>query len=330
MDTSATWPKDAVAQTKRKPKAHSTTAAATLFHHEWMLEAASLGRWEQVEVVQDGVVVARLPYLLSRKFGVRTIGMPYYTRVLGPVLTLPPSKPSRRIENATKLIGQLFAALPQHDRFHQSMPVSDQHTVAFALNNLTVESDFTFVITPDRPPESVLADMKGTQKRNIVTTFDRLNVREHRDLDQFIALAHDQVAAQQVQSRFRFDEIAAIFSAALKHKCVTILSAYDANDQNMGTTIVLHDQSVAYFWLTARRPVEGNRAYSRLVWEAFQFAHRHGLIFDIDGSYNSNSARYIAEFGGTPAARHVIRRQNLWFQTLDLTRKISRAVTERR
>ena len=66
----------------------------------------------------------------------------------------------------------------------------------------------------------------------------------------------------------------------------------------MGTTILLYDADVAYFWVTARNLAPGNRAYSRLLWEAYKLSHRRGLIFDLDGYPSLSGARFLANFGG--------------------------------
>jgi hypothetical protein len=37
----------------------------TIFHQDWMMEAASLGRWDKVEVRRNGNVVASLPFVIG-------------------------------------------------------------------------------------------------------------------------------------------------------------------------------------------------------------------------------------------------------------------------
>lgn len=288
----------------------------TIFHQDWMMEAGTKGNWAKVEIRQEGKVIASLPYVLTHRFGTKTVGMPYYAHVLGPVLQLPPSKPSRQLENATSLIGQLVALLPPHDRFNQILPPEDNCSVAFSLASFTVEANYTFRINPDQTPEKALQSMKGTQRRNIASTFDRLSIEQHRDLDKFVSIANEQVKDQV--SRYRFDLIEAIVTAAIARDQVMFISAYDQSGRNMATTILLYDTKVVYFWLTARLMVPGNRAYARLIWEAYQFAHARGLTLDMDGYASQNGARYLADFGGEPISRNRVTHKNIRFRALQL------------
>ena len=299
----------------------------TIFHEDWMMEAASAGRWDKVEIQQNGIVVASLPYVIYRRFGTRTVGMPYYTHILGPVLLLPPTKSSRLLENSTSLIQQLIAGLPAHDRFEQVLAPNDECSVAFSLLGFTVEANYTFRMPSDQTPDHAMANMKGARRRDIVTTFDRLTVRQHCDLNEFIAVAEMQVKDQV--SRYRFNLIEPMVNVAAKHEQVAMISAYDETGQNMATTILLYDSKVVYFWVTARNPAPGNRAYARLIWEAYLFAHARSLILDLDGYASLNGARYLADFGGEPVSRNRITRKNIRFRARQLVNDWTQALSNK-
>jgi hypothetical protein len=307
---------DRVIAKKTSPKSPIVEDIGTIFHQDWMMEAASLGRWDKVEIQWDNKVVATLPYVIDRRFGMKTAAMPYYTHVLGPVLRLPAAKPSRTLENSTKLISQLLEKLPAHDRFNQTLAPEYDLTTAFVLAGLKVDARFTFRLAPDQTPESVMAGMKGAQRRNITTTFETLTCRQHSNLDEFHKLA--RIQTQGEVSRYRFDLIQSMSQAALQRNQATILSVYNQADQNMATTVLLHDSRVAYFWLTARDTSPGNRAYARIIWEAYKFAQERGLVFDFDGYPSTAGAQYLSNFGGSPIIRNTALSTNVRFDTLRL------------
>jgi hypothetical protein len=276
----------------------------TLFHQDWMMDAGCKGQWDQVEVRWDNVPVLRLPYTINRRYGMRIVGMPYYTRVLGPIIHLPPAKSSRQLENAAGLIGQMFERLPSHDAFNQVMSPEYDLTDAFILAGHHVESGLTFRYNADLRPEDAKARMKGVMRRDINKGQQHYTVQNHYDLDQFISLAQQQIRASQTTSRHQFDLVESIFNAALKRGQTVILTAYDQVNRNMGTTVLLFDDAVVYFWLATRAVLAGNKAYPLLIWESYMFAKQRGLIFDFDGYPSIAGAQFMANFGGEPLKRN--------------------------
>ncbi|MDD2704835.1 MAG: hypothetical protein PHU07_05815 [Acidocella sp.] len=62
---------------------------STIFHEPWWMEISCAGAQREVSVSAGGMVVGRLPYLLSKRGpGLTTLGMPSMTHVLGPVLAV--------------------------------------------------------------------------------------------------------------------------------------------------------------------------------------------------------------------------------------------------
>jgi hypothetical protein len=108
-------------------------------------------------------------------------------------------------------------------------------------------------------------------------------------------LAKQQIRASQTTSRYQFDLVESIFNAALER---------DQVNRNMGTTVLLFDDAVVYFWLATRAVLPGNKAYSLLIWESYMFAKQRGLIFDFDGFPSITGAQFVANFGGEPLNRN--------------------------
>src|ERR1700712_4007535 len=121
-----------------EPPKIAQPAGGTIFHQDWMMDAASRGRWEQADIVEAGKTVARLPYIVIKKFGTRTIGKPYYSRVLGPVIQIPEGKANRHLEHTTNLIMELYRKLPSHDRFYQSIGPENDYTASLVLSGFNV------------------------------------------------------------------------------------------------------------------------------------------------------------------------------------------------
>jgi hypothetical protein len=287
-----------------------------------MMDAGCKGQWDQVEVRWDNVLVLRLPYTINRRYGMRIVGMPRYTHVLGPIIHLPPAKGSRQLENAAGLIGQMFERLPSHDAFDQVMSPEYDLTDAFILAGHHVEGGLTFRYDVGVRPEDAKTRMKGAMRRDINNGQQHYTVQKHYDLDQFVSLAQRQIRASHSTSRYQFELVESTFNAALKRDQTVILTAYDQMNQNMGTTVLLFDDAVVYFWLATRALRPGNKAYSLLIWESYMFANQRGLIFDFDGFPSIAGAQFVANFGGEPLKRNKVVSNGKSFDALLVVNRI--------
>jgi len=69
---------------------------ASIFHEYWWLEAVTAGRFCEVEVRQGDYPTGRLPFVLTRRSGLRFLGMPDFTHCW--VLSCIPETVRRRPE----------------------------------------------------------------------------------------------------------------------------------------------------------------------------------------------------------------------------------------
>ena len=56
----------------------------SLFQEPWWLEAVAPNDWGRIEIKKNGALVATLPYVICKKYGIRMITMPPLTQTLGP------------------------------------------------------------------------------------------------------------------------------------------------------------------------------------------------------------------------------------------------------
>jgi hypothetical protein len=278
-------------------------AGGTIFHEPWWLDAATAD-WQQVEVRWDGKVVGWLPFAATRRYGSARIEMPPYARVLGPVLTLPSSKPVTRFANVRSVIASLIAKLPRHDTFNQVLPPGSEQGIAFALNGWTVEETYTFRVAPGASPDAAW-DAMGQKTRNVLRTAQsRMMVEQHGDLDRYIALSRAQFRLQGRADGHRYDVLSRVFAACAERGRSTILTARNERGRDAASAALLWDDETLYFWTAARDlATAGNGAYSLVVWDALRLALERGLAFDFDGFPSPAAGLFVASFGGTPAVR---------------------------
>ena len=64
--------------------AQRSAETESLFHQHWWLDAVAGSQWKEVTVTDNGTLIGRLPYFETRALGMRVLGMPPFTRTLGP------------------------------------------------------------------------------------------------------------------------------------------------------------------------------------------------------------------------------------------------------
>lgn len=287
-------------------------APGTIFHEEWWLEAACPGAWGCAEVAWDGRIVGRLPYAIERRHGTTRLGMPKYTRVLGPALALPPSKPVTWRANARAVVADLVARLPRHDSFAQHLAPEAGTDFAFLLlQGWTVAQSYTFQFARGTDPAAAWEGMDQKTRNVVRGARKRLTVEQHADPDRFVALARSQFARQRRRDGHDYAALRRVTAACLGRQRATILTAHDGA-KDAASAILLWDARTLYLW-NAARDIEtaGNAAFSFLAWEALGFALGRGLTFDFDGFASPTSAAFLLSFGGEPKVRPLVLRRGL-------------------
>lgn len=279
---------------------------------------------ETAEVRWDGVIVGQLDFFPQQRLGLlRQLGMPPYTRTLGPVLSLPPSSEVQRALNVRRVVGELVAQLPHHDRFFHILDPGDTTAFAFSLSGCSVLQDYTFRIPAGTDPAGALRNVAPPTRRLIRGAARKLTVESHLSLSRFLAMVRQDHAAQH--STHDLSALGRLFEAAKLNDSTIILSAVDGDGVDLASVILVWDDRVLYYWLPQRDRVRaGGGANAFLLSQAICFAMERHLEFDFD-SYNSvGNARFLASFGASPIVRPVIIHNSWRFAAADLIRRAFR------
>src|SRR5215813_10729320 len=92
---------------------------ASIFHEYWWLEAVTAGHFSEVEVRQGDCPIGRLPFVVTRRRGLRRLGMPDFTHLLGPIVDSRDGKTQTRMTNRLSAVEALISQLPPFDFFKQ-------------------------------------------------------------------------------------------------------------------------------------------------------------------------------------------------------------------
>jgi hypothetical protein len=286
---------------------------APLFHEHWWLEAVSAGRFSEVEMRQGDHLVGRLPFSVIKRNGLRILGMPDFTHLLGPFVSSGGGKPQTRMMNRLSTVGSLIERLPPFDLFRQvTDPLADEGLaaidgLAFQSHGFRVSYQYTFHLDCRADLKTLEAGMESRVRQNIRRAQEQFTIETIDDPHKFVAFYEENLRKTNRKSWIVFDQFPVVLSECRARNCGLVLAAIRPGGAPVAMTFIVWDGDAMYYLLTTRAPdVKDNGSVSLLIWSAMQRAHKLGLTFDLDGVTTAGTARFLSGFGGTPRMRHVI------------------------
>ncbi|MBC9177632.1 GNAT family N-acetyltransferase [Pseudoroseomonas ludipueritiae] len=278
----------------------------TVFQEAWWLQAASGGALESIAINWGGSDVASLSFVRKeRPLGIRSLVMPPYTRTLGPVLSLPPSTPSRHCANLRRVAAEIMLKLPRHDHFSLRLDCEDETAFAFALAGCSVSEQFTFRVEADADPVKLMERADRSTARLIRAANRRLKLHEHADFGRFVDVAYRHHPAGRNSHDFQVLE--RLFAASTARGQAIILGLTDAQGRDAASVLLVWGHGVLYYLVPHRdRERSGGDANALLLWNAMEFALDRGLAFDVDGYHSVGTASFLSSFGFPRHIRHVV------------------------
>jgi Acetyltransferase (GNAT) domain len=286
---------------------------ASLFHEYWWLEAVAAGRFSEVEVAQSDFVTGRLPFSITRRKGLRILGMPDFTHLLGPVVNSSHGKPQTRITNRLSTVGALISQLPPFDFFKQTIdPTPDDGLalidgLAFQMHGFQVGYQYTFQIDCRGDLDALFAGMSVKVRTPIRRAEEQRTVATIDDPERFVSFYMENLRKTNRKSYMKFDRFPILFSECRARNCGEILAAMRPDGVSVAMTFLVWDDKRMYYLMSTRdTAVPDVGSVNLLIWSAMKRAHDLGLIFDLDGVSNEGTARFLSGFGGTIKTRLVV------------------------
>ncbi len=276
----------------------------TIFHEDWWLDAATGGNFDVAKVSVSGRVVGRLPFNVTKRFGLKMIRMPAMTYFLGPAIdegegTLN-TRFLKRFEITRELLGKLPRASWQYLKCHAG--VTD--VIAFQELGFRTHVQFTHEIRPDRV--DVLWQQMRNKTRNVIRKAeDQFSVNELSDPAEFVRLYQRNLQVRKVDNGIDATLCQKIISASLERHRGRILAVHDEHDQIVAANFCAWDENSCFYVLSTRGDNSGNGAISLLLWEAIKESARRGLVFDFAGLGDKGSVLFYSGFGASISTRYI-------------------------
>jgi hypothetical protein len=290
--------------------------APTIFHEDWWLDAATGGNFDVVEVSAGGRVVGRLPFSVTKRFGLKMVRMPAVTYFLGPAIDEGDGSPNTRFLKRLEITRELLRKLPRASWQYVKCHSGVTDVIAFQEAGFRTYVQFTHEIMPHH--SDVLWQQMRNKTRNMIRKAEeQFSVEELFDPKEFVRLYHRNLQAKRVDNGIDETLSERIISASLERQRGRLLAVRDKRHEIVAANFCVWDENSCLYLLSTRGDNSANSAISLLVWEAIKESSRRGLIFDFAGLGDKGSILFYSGFGASVSARYVAIRSRVWARVLN-------------
>lgn len=253
-----------------------------------------------VEISHDGRLVARMPFVISQRYGLRRITMPPLTQTLGPWLYLRKAAYAKQLGEQKELMTELIERLPHHDFFRQSWHWSVTNWMPFYWKGFRQTTSYTYLLDDLTDIDALWSGMQPNVRGDVKKARSRFNlvVRTEPDLDRFVTIHGLTFKRQGRKLPYSGEFIERLDAACAAHDARRMFFAQAPDGKVHAALYLVWDDESAYYLMGGADPaLRHSGATSLLVWEAIQFAASVTKQFDFEGSMVESIERFFRAFG---------------------------------
>jgi hypothetical protein len=283
-------------------------AYTSIFDQEWWYDAATDGKWQQVEY-RDQDIAAKLVFSTYSSRGSTTIGMPTLARTMEPIISIV-GPCDNIIARRAEIITRLEKLLPKFAQFKYTLSPESELDISYHLAGYQVDATYTFRTDPSGEHDPWTA-MERKLRHKIKNGSRRVAVEVHDDVGRYVKLSSKFIANRAFTDRMNYDAVTRIWAACHARKRSSVLSCVDGTGCDLASAILIWDDRHVYYWLSCRDPeANDTAANSILIWNAIEFAQKAALIFDMDGYSRPEAGLFLSRFGLSPHRRYDVSMTN--------------------
>lgn len=287
----------------------------TLFHKPWWLNIVAPNKWEAAEIIEEGRVIASMPYVHRRRFGLSFIEMPPLTQVLGPIEPMYSGKYASRLARQKYIYEGLLARIPRYDLFRQSFHSGVTNWLPFYWQGFAQSTRYTYRLDLTKSYEQLWAEAQ-TSARGVIRMAERtLRLREEADPDLFLAVIAKTFQRQGMNLPYDASVVHRLFEYGPRNAHMRTLAAEDECGKVHGVALFIGDENCVYYLMGGADPsLRMSGCQSLLLWEGICWARTFSRIFDFEGSMIKGVESFARDFGA---------QQQQYFQLTAMSQRMS-------
>ncbi|MEL7422054.1 MAG: GNAT family N-acetyltransferase [Bacteroidota bacterium] len=279
--------------------------------HPWYLDRVCQGGvWGAMTLLQDGAPNAAWPFFEKKRFGLRYVTMPQFTKYMG-ILCRSDAATATKL----KWVEALLAAAPKWDGLDQQWSTSAESFISSLPASWKRSSYHTHQIQV-RTDQDWRSQINRNMRRNIRKAEQQLQLRLDLDLQTFHQVSELSFQRQGLPLPYSYSALDQHDEALAQRGRRQIFAAVDETDRIHSVAYLMWSDTTAYYHLSGDDP-ELRRSGSGiwLIAQALDFAREKGLqTFDFEGSMIPAIAAIREQFGAerVPYSRVQMSRSTLY------------------
>ena len=276
---------------------------------------------------RDGELLARLPFMIKRRFGLTALTQPPLTQFLGPWLSPRAGKYATELTRQKELMLRLIAQLPRCDLCRMQFAPEVTNWLPFYWAGFTAMLSCTYRI-PDLSDENALwAEIDSVARNEIRKAMKKVVVRTDLGIDASLELQEKTYARHgwimpAHDLYYRMDE------ACRARGCCQNFVAEDARGRHHASYYIVWDDRCAYAVGGGMNHDLARGGAGTLVrWQAVKFARTITKAFDFVGSTDERVERAFRRLGGQQTICLSVSKLNRRARVLSAAREFALALT---
>lgn len=284
-----------------------------IFSKAWWLDAVVGDNWDVVLVEKGDNIIASMPYINKRRFGLTVSSQPALTQNLGPWLRPSNAKYARKLSQEKDLLQKLFSQLPDFNHFHQNWHYFRTNWLPIYWMGYKQTTRYTYRIENLESTDAIWKGLEANIRTDIrkASNKEGVTVRTDLTIDDFLKLNEKVFLRQGMALPYTKDLVYKLDSAAEKKKSRKIFIAEDEQGRHHAAVYLIWDDNSAYYLMGGSDPeLRNSGATSLCMWEAIQFASTVTKSFDFEGSMLEPVERFFRNFGAVQTPYFAISKIN--------------------
>lgn len=272
--------------------------ADSIFQQPWWLEAVMPGAWGEASVRDGQRTVARLPYVVKKRYGLVLLTMPPLTATLGPWFYPSDAKYQHQLSDQKHFCQALITQLPRYDVFSQTFSPSVKNILPFYWAGFCPSLCYTYRLDDLTDLDYVWKSLGGNVRTDIRKAEKAVRVRCEPDIERFFEVRNKTFVRQGSQDPYSQELVRRVDDACSKRGVRRMYLAEDERGRIHAGAYIVWDDKISYYLMGGGDPdLRGSGAASLLIWEAIKFSSQAARGFDFEGSMLEPIERHFRAFG---------------------------------
>jgi lipid II:glycine glycyltransferase (peptidoglycan interpeptide bridge formation enzyme) len=267
----------------------------------WLDATAGVGMWDVALVLENGQIVASMPYVVKKKFGFTIVTQPILTQSLGPWVRPSMAKYSRELALQHKRIKELFIQLPKFDHFQQSWHYSVGNWLPAYWMGYQVTTRYTYIVSDLNNLEKVLSNFDSSYRNKINKAKKIVLAKHDLPIDDFYKINSLTFDRQKIKAPYSLEFIRLHDTKLSEIGKRKIFFAEDSEGRIHSALYLTWDYHSSYVHMVGEDPsLRNSGAGILLIWEAMKYTVNVLKLdrFDFEGSIMENVEPVRRDCGG--------------------------------